>query len=447
MKKGRKTEAVFIDLFAGCGGLSLGLMKAGWKGLFAIEQSPDAFKTLRHNLIDEGKHNRNRPRFDWPDWLDRNPQEICEFISGHRRQLRELRGMVHLVAGGPPCQGFSFAGKRTDKDPRNKLFKFHLEVVDLVRPAVVLLENVQGIDTSFGNKEDRKRKRRGRPRKSYAKRIKDVLHKHGYYVKQKLVKAMDFGVPQLRPRYFTVGIQCDLFKPDAVPDFFDILYDIRSDFLKSRSLPVRRPVTVAEAISDLRTNDKEIVECSDLESPPGFREIVYVGPVSRYQKLMHEDLNGHAPNSLRLVNHRPETIRRFEKILRTCRKGVHLSDKDRGRLGIRKTAITPLSPHLPSHTLTTLPDDLLHYGEPRIHTVREQARLQSFADWFEFQGKYTTGGDRRAQECPRYTQVGNAVPPLLAEAIGEVLMELLGRAEGVSHASRKCKGIGRWGNK
>ena len=82
-----------------------------------------------------------------------------------------------------------------------------------------------------------------------------------------------------------------------------------------------------------------------------------------------------------------------------------------------------MSPTQPAPTLTTLPDDILHYGEPRILTVRECARLQSFPDWFTFHGKYTTGGDRRKVECPRYTQVGNAVPPLLAKAIGAGILK------------------------
>jgi len=424
---------MFIDLFAGCGGLSLGLMQAGWRGFFAVEKSADAFKTLRHNLIDEGDHNPHKSRFDWPDWLGVEAQEIRRFINAHRSRLRKLQGVVRLVAGGPPCQGFSFAGRRSAKDPRNELFKFHLEIVDLVRPEIVLLENVLGIDTAFGAQGIRKKKRRGRPRKSYASRIRDALGEHGYYVQQELVKAADFGVPQLRPRYFTVGIRKDLFATDDIPDFFEILWDNRRDFLKARGLPVRRPVTVAEAISDLRTTGRNLVGCSDPESPPGFKEIMYERPASQYQRLMHGDLNGRALNSLRLVNHRPETILRFKRILRTCRKGVQLSCEDRERLSIRKTAIAPLAPDLPSHTLTTLPDDLLHYAEPRIHTVREHARLQSFPDWFEFRGKYTTGGDRRARECPRYTQVGNAVPPLLAEAIGEALADLLRRG---THSSR-----------
>ncbi|TET34894.1 MAG: DNA cytosine methyltransferase [Planctomycetota bacterium] len=446
-QRAQAANFTFIDLFAGCGGLSLGLLVSGWEGLFAIEKSPDAFKTLRHNLVDEGSHNRGKPRIDWPDWLGKEHQEIRNFINTHRRRLRGLRGMINLVAGGPPCQGFSFAGRRSGSDPRNNLFKFHLEIVDLTRPELVLLENVQGIDTAFGIKEARKTKRRGRPRKSYASRIRDALREHGYRVQQELVKAADFGVPQLRPRYFTVGIRQDLFSSSAVPDFFEILRGIRIDFLKTRRLPVRRPVNVAEAISDLETVGKEIVMCCDPESPPGFKEIVYERPKSLYQKLMHGNVNGRIPNSLRLVNHRPETISRFKKIFRTCRKGVQLSDNDRERLGIKKTAIVPLSPDLPSHTLTTLPDDLLHYAEPRIHTVREYARLQSFPDWFEFRGKYTTGGDRRVKECPRYTQVGNAVPPLLAEVIGEALRELLYMAHYVSNTGRVCLDTRRRGKK
>jgi len=426
----------FIDLFSGCGGLSLGLMNAGWHGLFAIEQSPDAFKTLMHNLIEKGKHNVGKPRFDWPSWLEKGPHEVAEFVRTQRHRLSIIRGEVQLVAGGPPCQGFSFAGKRTGKDPRNELFKHHLEVVDIVRPELVLMENVQGIVTAFGASKKPWRKQRGRPRKSYASRIREALEEHGYEVQQHVLRAVDFGVPQFRPRYFTLGIRKDLLRRIDEPNFQEVLTKMRNDFLKDHGLPVRHPVTVSDAISDLTTAGKRLVECVDEESPPGFKEIAYQRPVTRYQKLMHAGMNGRAPNSLRLVNHRPETVERFQNILRTCRKGVQLSDEDRARLGIRKTAIAPLAPNQPSHTLTTLPDDLLHYAEPRIHTVREHARLQSFPDWFEFRSKYTTGGDRRTRECPRYTQVGNAVPPLLAEAIGKALLVILDELQVASYMTR-----------
>jgi DNA (cytosine-5)-methyltransferase 1 len=135
-------------------------------------------------------------------------------------------------------------------------------------------------------------------------------------------------------------------------------------------------------------------------------------------------MNGTAPNSLRLANHRDEIRERFAKILATCRRGVQLSNADRKRIGIKKHCTVPLDPSKPSHTLTTLPDDILHYSEPRILTVREYARLQSFPDWYEFNGKYTTGGELRIRECPRYTQVGNAVPPFLAECLGVLLSNI-----------------------
>src|SRR5690606_2830354 len=114
---------------------------------------------------------------------------------------------------------------------------------------------------------------------------------------------------------------------------------------------------------------------------------------------------------------------RFEEILRSCKRGVNLSADDRERFGMLKHRTVPMAPGQPAPTLTTLPDDILHYSDPRILTVREYARLQSFPDWFTFHGKYTTGGDRRRVESPRYTQVGNAVPPLLSKAIGGRILE------------------------
>jgi DNA (cytosine-5)-methyltransferase 1 len=123
---------------------------------------------------------------------------------------------------------------------------------------------------------------------------------------------------------------------------------------------------------------------------------------------------------------------------------VNLSDDDRMLLGMLKRRTVPMSPTQPAPTLTTLPDDILHYCDPRILTVRECARLQSFPDWFGFKGKYTTGGDRRRFDCPRYTQVGNAVPPLLARAIGIGILEAwnsievdAGRNAGVNMATKR----------
>jgi DNA (cytosine-5)-methyltransferase 1 len=406
--------ATFIDLYAGCGGLSFGLMKAGWHGLFAVERDALAFETIKHNLVDGAAGNQ----YIWPDWLPEEPISIGRFIQNYRNELKQLRGQVDLIAGGPPCQGFSLAGRRNKHDPRNRLFKQYIEIVQLVRPPFLLLENVRGITVEFDKKKNNKRKRRGRPTKPFSQKISDKLAAIGYAVYARLLKAGDFGVPQVRPRYIIFAVDKyllsapDTFKP------FDKLEQCRKAFLADKGLP-QKPISVSEAISDLESKDKKLIECTD---SPGFSQIAYLKPLTAYQELLHGSLNGTAPNSLRLANHREKTVQRFATILESCRRGVQLSNRDRKRLGINKHCTVPLDPDKPSHTLTTLPDDVLHYSEPRILSVREYARLQSFPDSYEFKGKYTTGGERRVKECPRYTQVGNAVPPFLAECLGRLAL-------------------------
>ena len=411
----REAPKTFIDLFAGCGGLSLGLMTAGWKGLLAIEKDSLAFATLRHNLI-EG-HADCPYTYRWPRWLAEEPHEISDFIRRYRRDLLALRGRVDLIAGGPPCQGFSLAGQRKKTDPRNKLFEHYVSLVKIVQPPLLLLENVRGISVAFRRQHDQQVKRlpHGRP---FSDRIRESLTACGYTVFTRLVPGTEIGVPQLRPRYILIGVRDDLVPSDRSFDPFSRFEEHRIRFLNAKGLHPHKAVTVKQAISDLECQGTPLVACVD---SPGFEQITYLHPKTDYQRLMHGSMNGTPPNSLRLARHTPEVAKRFRSILATCRKGVSLSDKDRARFGLKKHCIVPLHPDRPSHTLTTLPDDVLHYAEPRILTVREYARLQSFPDWYAFQGKYTTGGHRRKRECPRYTQAGNAVPPFLAELLGAVL--------------------------
>ena len=416
-------SGTFIDLYAGCAGLSLGLMMAGWKGLFAIEKDSNAFQTLKHNLID-GDHGI---KFSWPEWLPVKSYRIGAFVSRYHDHLLSLRGQVDLIVGGPPCQGFSMAGKRKKNDPRNAMFRHYIDVVNLVQPTLLLLENVKGIDIEFEKKRRAGKPKRGRPPKAFSTRIREALDSIGYESRVGLIKAVDHGVPQTRPRYFIFAISkkyatkidSSLLADNGPLNPFILLTNLTSIFLASKGLRTEKAITVKEAISDLEIVGRQLVECED---SPGFKQIVYKKPLSRYQKLMHGNMNGTGPNSLRLANHKRKTQTRFKKILDTCRRGVTLSRADRKRLRMKKHATVALDGNKPSPTLTTLPDDLIHYSEARILTVRESARLQSFPDWFEFKGKYTTGGKQRVRECPRYTQVGNAVPPLLAELIGLVLL-------------------------
>jgi DNA (cytosine-5)-methyltransferase 1 len=416
----RKSKSfTFIDLFAGCGGLSLGLMQSGWQGKFAIEKNSDAFKTLKHNLVDENAWSPSH--FDWPNWLEIKEMSTGSFIRKHEKQVKKLAGQVPLLVGGPPCQGFSLTGKRRHGDSRNKLYLEYLKILNLVQPSLVLVENVPGFSSSHNEKLTKKRNIK---RASFASLLKKKLEGNGYSVQQGLVDASQFGVPQIRVRHITFAVKLKCLKSDVTPNFFEILESERSNFLHSLGLSLKK-VTASQAISDLVKDGHNLIECSDPYLRKGFQEIEYKGPRTKYQKLMHQNMNNSdPPNSMRLANHYKETKTKFKKILK-CKKGVSLSDADRQRLGIRKYRITPLCQNSPAATLTTCPEDTLHYSEPRIHSVREHARFQSFPDWFAFQGKFTTGGLRRVFECPRYTQVGNAVPPLLAKAMGVALKKYL----------------------
>lgn len=106
-------RCTFIDVYAGCGGLSLGLFSAGWQGLFAVEKDEDAFRTLSHNLLAEG----GKYSYSWPEWLPRQAHNISTLTRKYRKELEALRGKVDLLAGGPPCQGFSFCRKKGQKRP------------------------------------------------------------------------------------------------------------------------------------------------------------------------------------------------------------------------------------------------------------------------------------------------------------------------------------------
>lgn len=406
----KNDNPVFLELFSGCGGMSLGLLSAGWAGKLAIEKSPDAFYTLSHNLIKGGRF-----PYDWPRWLPQKPMTVETFLRNHSEKLKGFKGKIPLLAGGPPCQGFSVTGRRDPNDPRNKLTGQYLKVVELIRPKLLLLENVRGFTAAFKNAG-------ARQAKPYSQLVQEKLEVMGYKVYSRIIKSCDWGIPQLRPRFFMIAIRSDV-KTNQDP--FSLLEETRSHFLQAKGLPTNKEISVVQAISDLETCGKEMIPVSDCRIKQ-FKQIRYVLPkhLTAYQKLMRQGMvNGTQPNSMRLARHTPEVQNRFLKILRTC--DIRLSDKDRDRLGLKKHRVAVLSAELPAWTVTTLPDDIIHYSEPRILTVRETARLQSFPDWFEFQGMYTTGGDRRKHTCPRYTQVGNAVPPMLAEAIGIVLKKII----------------------
>lgn len=402
----------FIDVFSGCGGLSLGLEKAGWQGLFAVEKHAHAFETLKHNLIDPPDS-----KFRWPAWLPVAPTSVEDLLKDYTDQLHSLRGSVDLIAGGPPCQGFSMAGKRRSDDPRNQMTERYLELVELIEPRIILIENVRGFTTTKRANDD------SDEQITYDKHVLNRLKALGYGVWSKLLLASDWGVPQKRARFFIVAKR-NAKQVDIGP--FGGLEFLRSAFLSKRSLSPTTHTSSKEAIHDLELVGRTLTDSAD-GGIGGFQQLRYEEPLELgpYIELMRDGAKG-APDGLRLPRHSPDVQARFAEVIRTCRAGRNLTPEDRKRLSMKKRSLHLLSAVAPACTITTLPDDIVHYAEPRILTVRECARLQSFPDWFSFRGPYTTGGPRRAKDCPRYTQVGNAVPPLLAEALGEMLLGLLG---------------------
>ena len=396
----------FIDAFAGCGGLSLGLMQAGLRGRFAIEHDSFAFATLKANLLA-----KQAPfKYSWPRWLPKEPLGIAAILSNYSKQLELLNGSVDVLVGGPPCQGFSMAGRRQHDDPRNQLFAQYLRLVEIVKPKIVLIENVRGFTMDFAVGEDVT---------NYAGALKAALS-DDYEVYERLLDLSQFGVPQARTRYFVIAVHESVTTTDP----FTLLESQIPTFL--RSLGISAPVSSSNAISDL-----EVHRCGTEPSQDtnGFEQIAYGRPLTRYQKLMN---TGVTPTDLRLARHAADIAQRFQEILDIChaegRLNTSISSEVRERFGLKKKALRVLDPDRPSPTITSMPDDLLHYSEPRTLTVRENARLQSFPDWYSFQGKYTTGGHLRKKEVPRFTQVANAVPPLVARAIGEMLIALMADA-------------------
>lgn len=401
----------FIDLFAGCGGLSLGLMQSGWQGLFAIEHERNAFETLQYNLLNKDKNYC----FKWPNWFPKKPHSIQETLDHFSPQLLSLKGKVEMIVGGPPCQGYSMAGKRYVNDPRNALYITYMKFVNIIEPKIVLFENVTSITANF------KTEIAGQPI-NYAANLINDLSKN-YYVYWKILNAKDFGVAQSRKRFFAIAIKKD-YKPQSSKCPFEILDSLLTKWLLDKGVR-QLPVSVKSAISDF---EEKFTGKQASQETNNFFELKFKKTRTNYQKILHRGCWGH-PGNLRLTNHSKVIENRFKAMIsyseNYSRKGKNIAIEFLKPLGIKKTSIRVLFENIPAPTITSRPDDLIHYSEARILTVRESARLQSFPDWFDFKGKYTTGGLRRRIEVPRYTQVANAVPPFVAEALGIALKNYL----------------------
>lgn len=349
-----KQKKYLIDLFSGCGGLSHGFEMANFECIIGVDIDEPALRTFAHN------HSHAKPLK-----LDLSKSEsidtIIENIDGRN---------IEVIVAGPPCQGFSLTGTRNESDKRNKLFYSVFKLAEKIKPKYIVIENVPGIANLY----------KGRARTAILEEFKRL----GYSSSEKLIYAPDYGIPQIRKRMFFVGVLGgDVFefpKPTHKPNEY---------------------VTCEQAISDLPS----------LEFQPGSEEAAYTSSYqSKYQKLMRR-------NSDRLLNHvGTKHTDLVISVIRQVPEGGNHKDLPPGVGDSRKfnEAWTRYHSQRPSKTIDTGHRNHFHYKWDRVPTARENARLQSFPDCFEFIGPKTQ----------QYKQIGNAVPPLLGFILGTKIQEM-----------------------
>lgn len=404
-----------IDLFAGCGGLSLGMETAGFTPLFVNELNSDAIETYLQNR--DREHPYLRAKYQSRDIKQTIANETFfdDLFDGLKRDFgRDFRkDSVDLLTGGPPCQGFSGIGIRRSYSvekvqlPSNHLFQDMAFFVHKIRPKIFMFENVEGLLRSRWTNEGSK-----------GEIFSDVLETFcaipGYVVRHRLVYGKDYGVPQNRPRILIVGMREDIIDWDANDH----------DAVVSGFLPA--PVGMYPHIEDLFSDivDKKYTGGGSTSVYPKdptnhWQEKLRFDPVSGgiYSKgaaLTEHDYSKHAPHVVEKFTYMISNNGRIPAHLQTKKFAQRVLPARWGNQG-------------PNITACSLPDDFVHFSQPRSLTVREWARLQTFPDWYQFAGKRTTGGIRRAgnpresifeREVPKYTQIGNAVAVAMATEIG-----------------------------
>jgi DNA (cytosine-5)-methyltransferase 1 len=374
-----------VELFTGVGGMSYGLEQAGFFVPIAVEIEEIAGRYAQYNAPST--------RVLYGD----AEGDVRHFGRDVLRKLAPRLGDIAVVAGGPPCQGFSMAGKKNDEDPLNDLVLEFARVVLELKPLAFLMENVPGITLGSSS--------------HLAEAIKRL--KKAYRVTEPTPKwACDFGVPQARQRVFVLGIRRDVGTEPSFPD-----PTFRRPSAKQLALDLSPTTpTVWEAISDIPSVD-EYPELIDGDRVPYTRS-----PESAYQRSMRaaSAIAGLAPGvawdprmctNLRRTQHGSDMMIRFERL------GFAQADKLSGirRLDPADVATTIRAGTTKDRGAWSAPRPL-HPYQHRVLTTRECARIQSFPDWFFFHPTKWHGN----------RQVGNAVPPLLARAIGEHVLKLLG---------------------
>lgn len=474
-----------VDLFAGAGGFSLGLSRAGFDVVLANEYSTEPEWTYRANLLvgtaeaefpeapqPPTMRARNAHRAEVRDQIRHEREEHFDDLGRHMRggDIREAltndwlaawqaaHGEVDLLVAGPPCQGFSSAGKRDPEDKRNLLVAEALRVIRVLEPKLVIIENVPGLLHRHPDKVA-----------EIGSFLSSPPHAgdRAYKVVVELVAGEALGVPQTRRRLLIIGVREDLvdagvharlpgllFPPLCPSTRFDV--DEPGDFVERGE-----QLAASVILGDLATCPPPYGrKRTPLRQP--YRKGAHLRPFTaeirapridylaglladgqrRQREYANHDASVHADHVSRRMRLLRETaIGSKEGLLNRCSSGwlkgqfMHLHPD----LETNKASQRVLVPkEWPALTVTSLPDDIVHFREDRIPTVREVARLQTFPDWFEFKGVRTTGAERRRAGIyvPHYTQVANAVPPRLAHAVAARLRWFLQRV--VDQDLRDC---------
>ncbi len=399
-------KPIAIDLFAGAGGFGLGFEMAGFSVPLSVEIDAWAADTLRYN-----RPNMTVVQGDIRDFnTEISVKEICIFKPD-------------IIIGGPPCQGFSVAGpaQKDFQDPRNSLFINFAQWISFLEPKAFVMENVKGL-LSRKNPEGIK----------VIDIIKRTFQDIGYFVEVWILNAAEYGVPQLRERIFIVGnkIGKELNIPSKTHSL-DLLHLSRYQLSVLDDNHILPALNLWDAISDL----------PELNPREGNEEQSYSGsPHNNYQKWVRNSSNilyNHVA-----MEHSERIVERFRHI----NWGESSSDVPKEHGARRRNSNGELShksydqnnrrlnPYQPSHTIAaSFYANFIHPFQHRNLTAREGARIQSFPDNYRFLGKKTVVSHKLLQREGRldekflcqYNQIGNAVPPLLAQAIAIHLQKQL----------------------
>lgn len=350
-----------MDLFSGAGGLSRGFMDAGYEVLIGTDFDDAALKTFAAN-----HGNAKAVKLDLF-----NHENINVLVDMMKKSGRKL----DVIVGGPPCQGFSLAGKREEFDERNALYKAMVKTAKVLKPRAVILENVPGMLTLYGGKAK--------------ERIFEDFEELGYTMNVKVLYAPEYGIPQIRKRAIYVGLLNSMRK-----------FEYPEPILEEKDF-----ITCEQAISDLPTLE------GDLDFSLDTTRQYMSGPVTAYQEKMRGASN-------KVFNHYPtkHAQKTVDHIALVPDGGKYtdlppeLAEKFK-----YKESLHRYNSKKPSLTIDTGHRTHFHYKFNRIPSVRENARLQSFPDDFIFYGS----------KQQQYKQVGNAVPPLLGNAVAIKLKEYL----------------------